>query len=215
MIGVASYALAQCNSCTFNNPCPQNCSVEPIIVGTASGARVGNGFVVTVRNDLSQPVANSWVVIDFTDTAIIPFGEQVSPTVNNCGLGYKRIQQQTNSSGQVVIDARMSGFDNSGSVKVYASAVSGFGCNLILLAQIKGRSTDCVTSHVTGQTEYTDGFDLNYFRNNYLNNPSAQETDFNEDGTTNGYDFDIFRAEYLANANGTLCVWFAPAPHSW
>jgi hypothetical protein len=112
-------AYAQSQPCFFGNACPANCTVPAVIVGTLSGARVGSGFVVTVRDDSNQPVPNRYVKVDFTNSAIIPKAMQVFPTYNDCGGGHYRIMQSTNTNGQVTIDAAITGFSNSTNVDVY------------------------------------------------------------------------------------------------
>lgn len=194
----APSAYSQSQPCLFGNACPANCTVPAVIVGTLSGRRVGSGFVVTVRDDSNQPVASRYVKVDFTNSAIIPTTAQVFPTYNDCGGGRYRIMQSTNTNGQATIDAAFTGFTNSTNVDVYVESNTG---SLILLAHIKGRSTDCVTGN--GSTESTGLADYSYFSNAYGTN--TQETDFDQDGTTGLGDLSIFSAEY-GGPSANLCT---------
>lgn len=47
--------------------------------------------------------------------------------------------------------------------------------------------------------------DLNAFRQRFVSDRTAAETDFNRDGVTNGFDLDLLRAEILRGAAGTPC----------
>ena len=72
--------------------------------------------------------------------------------------------------------------------------------------------TACPCSSSPGRSTDLDGTDgtcgvgdLNLFRQNFLLNPTARETDYNCDGVTDVLDFNIFRVDFLAMAVGTYC----------
>lgn len=197
VLGTADYTSASCPP----GPCPENCVVPDVIVGSTDGARIVNGFRATIKNSSNTPIANVQVIIDYTNTPIIPFDLQVFPTYNDCGSGYKRITQTTDSNGQVLMDPKTTGFTNSNSVVVYVKDTFG---QLILIKSIKGRSVDCVTSASAGGTESTGLADYSYFSNNYSSNSSAQETDFDQNGVTGLSDYSIFSGQY--GKSGTLCT---------
>jgi hypothetical protein len=177
-------------------------TIPPVMVGTLTGHRVGNGYGLVLRDSNANRLAYTVVQFDFTDTPIIPADVQVFPTYNDCGSGKRAIYQTTDGNGQIVVDAAITGFTNTANVKIYAA----YGSSMVYVTSIKARSTDCVTSASAGGSETTGLPDYAYFANNFTNNPSAQETDFDLNGSTGLGDFAIFSYEYTHSAATTLCT---------
>jgi hypothetical protein len=189
-------------------PWPPNCTIPDVIVGTGNGARVQSGFVVVLRNYYNQPIDNITVTIDFGSTGITTFLNQnagTTPAPGWCNM----ISRATDAAGQVVFDARLSGYENAALVKVYSQDLStpNSDCTAFMLKQIKGRSTDIVTSVAPAQrccTNETTGLpDFTYFSGKY--GTTAPECDFNQNGNVDLADLTIFSAQY-GNVNALLCV---------
>jgi len=195
---------ARAQSCGgTGDPCPAYSTVPPVLVGTLTGRRVGSGYTVTLRDGNNLAISGRTIYIDFTPSNIIPSDIQVYPTYNDCGNGLRRVWSQTNSSGQATFDAAFTGFANTSIVNVYADAFFG---HLTLLGSCKARSTDCVTTVSAGGTERTGLPEQVYFSNNMLSNPSAQETDFDLNGSTGLGDLTIITVDLLATPSRTLCT---------
>jgi hypothetical protein len=69
----------------------------------------------------------------------------------------------------------------------------------MLLKIIPVRSTDMDGNGAT------DLRDVEAFRERFVHETTAPETDFNHDGVTNGYDFAIMHDEFVAGVKGTVC----------
>jgi hypothetical protein len=174
-------------------PDPRFSTVDPVVVGNASGNAIGAapaGLDVVVRDVNNAPLSGRTVTVDFSATPMKVFTVQNAGTTVNCAA--KTISRVTNASGAVNFAARIAKFDNTNGVEVSADGV--------VLATIKGRSTD-----IDGTDGTTGLGDFAIFGNNFGNNPSAQETDFDQDGTTALGDFAIFGAEFGNGATGTYC----------
>jgi len=186
---------AQATGCT-GFASPDYSTVPNAIVGNLSGARIGSGFVVVVRDLFThQPMPFAYVTIDFTGTGITLSSEQAADVVAEPGF-CNLLTKRCDANGQVVFDPRFSGFANTDVVKVYGRA--DLNCGGLLLKTIKGRSTDLVTSSVAScgiRNESTSLADFTYFtaRFGYGYFP---ECDFNNDGSLGLPDFAIFSPEF-------------------
>jgi len=198
---LAGPARAQGSCGGTGTPCPFYSTVPPVLVGTLTGRRVNSGYSVTLRDGNNNAITGRTIYIDFTSSLIIPSDLQVYPTYNDCGNGLRRIWSQTNSIGVATFDAAFTGFTNTSNVNVYADNFFG---HLVLLGSCKARSTDCVTSASAGGTETTGLPDYAYFSSNMLSNPSAQETDFDLNGSTGLGDLSIFGADFTSSPSRTL-----------
>lgn len=169
-------------------PDPAQCSVEPVVVGCSSGALIGDGFRVTVRDQTGATMAGSVVTVGMP-SSVHPYTSQVGFTQVTCTS--HKIYNVTNGFGDVVFQARVGGYANSPSVQVVADGV--------LLRTVVVRSTDIDADGATAVG------DFNLFRLNFLFAPAAQETDYDESGATDVGDFNIFRQIFLNDIPGTLC----------
>src|SRR5262249_32233633 len=158
-------------------PRPENCTVEPVIVGDSNGMQIGDGYRVIVRDSQNRPIEGTQVSVNFQQ-GVFPYQQQFFP---GAGVDCAAIilSQVSDVNGVATFIPRI-----GGSNLFPVMAVKGDG---VFLAQISGRSTDLDASGAT------DAFDFNHFRINFLTNPSAPETDYNEDGVTDAFDFNLFR----------------------
>lgn len=174
-------------------PDPRNSTAEAVIVGNQTGNPLGApggfgtsavpGYEVVVRDINNTALVGRPVVLDFSGAATTRlYAAQVAGTTINCVA--KTLTKLTNGAGLALFTPKFGRFDNGTNVEVSADGVS--------LALVKARSVDI---------DGTDGDvglgDLGYFSNNLLNNPSAQETDFDNSGTTALGDLGILSAELL------------------
>lgn len=175
-------------------PDPRFSTTDLVVVGNHTGNAIGAapaGFDVVVRDVNSAPLPGRTVVLDFSATPMKVFNAQNAGTTVNCAA--KTISRVTNASGAVNFASRVGKFDNTNNVEVSADGV--------VLATVKGRSTD-----VDGLDGRTGLGDFTVFGNNFLNNPAAQETDFDTSGATGLSDFTIFGGEFLSPVPaGTYC----------
>lgn len=199
----SAQAADRCDSPTY--PSPANSTVPSVIVGTASGDRIGSGFVMIVRDQTNQPMPNAFVWLDFTGTGVTPYRTQNHPTQARPGF-CDMISQRADSNGRVVIDARLSGFTNADTVAVYTQVDTC--CAYFLLRKIKARSTDIVTSvgstQFCCQLESTDATDTSYVFSRL--GGAHPQCDFNQDGLVNSTDHSIVMGQYNANVPALLCV---------
>jgi hypothetical protein len=170
-------------------PDPTKSKTDPILVGNSSGADMGNGFNVVVRDIGNIPLPGRNVTLIFFTNNARPDQVQESGTSVDCTS--KILGRITDSQGQVVFHAEIAGYDNALTVQVRASGV--------LLNTVVVRSTD-----IDGNGA-TDLRDLNAFRERFVMDRTAPETDFNHDGVTNGYDFDLLREEFVRGARNAVC----------
>jgi hypothetical protein len=176
-------------------PDPRTSSAERMVAGNASGnqnAGVGaDGYDVVVRDVNGAGLGGRTVVIDWSaDASLKVHNAQNAGITVNCAA--KTISKLTDASGAVKFGPRIGDFNNGNVVQVTADGV--------VLATIRTTSTD-----LDGTGGSTGLGDLSIFSANYLNNPSAQETDFDDTGSTGLGDLSIFSAEYLSGATGTYC----------
>jgi hypothetical protein len=174
-------------------PDPRFSTTDLVVVGNASGNAIGAappGFDVVVRDVNNAALPGRTVVLDFSATPMKVFTTQNAGTTVNCVA--KTISRVTNASGAVNFASRVARFDNTNGVEVSADGV--------VLATVRGRSTD-----IDGNDGTTGLGDFAIFGNNFQNNPSAQETDYDQDGVTGlGY-FAIFGIEFQNGTTGTYC----------
>jgi len=170
-------------------PDPLKSSCDPILVGNSSGDDRGNAFVVYARwpsgNPYLSPVVYS---LNFVSPGAHPYASPEPGMTVDCAAG---TISQTNSTGQAVFHARFGGFDNLYGVQVRIDGM--------LLKTIPARSTDMDGNGAT------DLRDVEAFRERFVHDTTAPETDFNHDGVTNGYDFEILRAEFVRRSGSTVC----------
>ena len=170
-------------------PDPQRSRCDPVLVGTSSGSHLGEGFRVTVRDVSNNPLVGKYVVLYLAGSASRPYAQQEPGSTVDCtALTLTRI---CDGLGQVAFHPRIAGFDNGAVVEVRANGV--------LLKRIPVRSTDM---NADGTTDLRD---LNLFRERFLSDRSALETDFDQNGVTNAFDFDRMREEILFPTHGTVC----------
>ena len=163
-------------------PWPPNCTLDRVVVGNSSGTPMGAnpvGFDVVVRDINNVPVTPARVVLDFSAASIRLYAAQNAGTVLDCAA--RTLTRVTNAAGAVNFAARIGRHDNTSSIQVRADNV--------VLGSVRGRSTDI--DGLGGQASLAD-FVL--FSANY--NTPAQETDFDESGTTGLGDFLLFASEY-------------------
>lgn len=166
---------------------------DAVVVGNVSGTAIGGapaGFDVTVKDVNNAPLAGRTVTLDFSGTPMKVYNAQNAGTTLNCAA--KTISRVTNASGAVNFASRVAKFDNANNVDVIADGVPLF--------VVKGRSTD-----IDGLDGTTGLGDFAIFGGNFLNNTSAQETDFDLNGSTGLGDFSIFGGQFLGGALGTYC----------
>jgi len=174
-------------------PDPRFSTIDPVVVGNASGTAIGGspvGFDVTVRDVSNAPLAGVTVSLAFSTAGMKVFSTQNAGTTVNCPA--KTISRVTNGSGQVNFAARVAKFNNANTVEVSANGV--------VLGNVKGRSTD-----IDGSDGKTGLGDLVAFSINFLSNPSAQETDFDLNGNTGLGDLVIFSSEFLTGPTLAYC----------
>ena len=169
-------------------PRPENCTVQPVIVGDSNGMLIGSGYRVIVRDSQNRPIEGTQVSVNFQQ-GVFPYEQQEPGTSVACAT--RIISRVSDVNGLVVFAPRLGGFVNAA-----VMAVKGDG---VFLATIAGRSTDLDASGAT------DVNDLNLFRQNYFNNPSAPETDFDQSGATDVGDLAIFRQVYFNDLPGVVC----------
>jgi len=170
-------------------PDPTKSSYDHILVGNSSASDMGNGFKVIVRDVGNIPLAGKTVSILFTGSGAHADVEQEAGTTSSCTAA--SLSRISNGDGEVVFHAGVAGFDNGHVVQVRGQGV--------LLGTIQVRSTD-----IDGNGA-TDLRDLNAFRERFVMDRAAPETDFNQDGVTNGYDFELLRAEFVRGLRNMVC----------
>jgi hypothetical protein len=174
-------------------PDPRFSTIDAVVVGNVSGTPIGGapaGYDVTVRDVSNAPLAGVTVTLNFSTAAMKVISTQNAGTTVNCAA--KSISRVTNGAGQVNFGARVGKFNNANTVEVSANGV--------VLGNVKGRSTD-----IDGSDAKTGLGDFVLFSANFLAVPSAQETDFDLNGTTGLGDFVIFSAEFLTGPTLAYC----------
>lgn len=169
-------------------PDPTKSRGDSILVGNSSGRDMGNAFHVTVRDVSNNPLPGKFVFFHFVGTARPCVQQEQGSTVDCGALTLTRI---SDGVGEVVFHARIAGFDDGNVAEVRMSGV--------LLKRIPVRSTDLDGDGTT------DLRDLNLFRQRFLFDHGAPETDFDLNGITNGFDLDRMREEIVFPTHGTVC----------
>lgn len=169
-------------------PDPRASTLEADIIGSSSGAAVGDGFRVTIRDVGSNPLAGKRVELIFP-VGVRPYAEQVGGATADCGT--RTISKATNGFGVAILQPRFGGYANTASVQVISEGV--------LLRELPARSTDL---DANGRTDLGD---LNHFRQNFLLGTAGLETDYDESGATDLMDFNLFRAIFVNDVPGTVC----------
>ena len=176
-------------------PDPRFSTCDPVVVGNVSGAAIGSapaGFDVTLRDVNNAPLVGHVIVVDFSSSAMRLLGAQNPGTTIDCAG--RRLSRVTNAQGAVNFAARVAGYDNTNAIAVIHQE------NGEILAHVKGRSTD-----LDGADGMTGLGDFALFAANFLNNPAAQETDFDQGGNTGLGDFALFSAEFLRSTTSPYC----------
>ncbi len=169
---------------------PSMSSVDPVLVGDASGNAIGKGFEVVARHLDGVPADPGTVItLVFVGTGVAPYTAQAGGTTVDCIA--RTISKVVDSDGRAVFFPRMGGFNDGDAVKVLAG--------LMLLRYVPARSTDL---NADGATDLADA---QLFRAGFMANPPAAETDFNADGVTDLRDLAILRSELESGAKGSLC----------
>jgi hypothetical protein len=183
-------------------PSPQQSSVEPVIVGNASGNPLGApgsigtqavpGFEVVVRDVNNSPLQNKNVVVDYSATSIKLHNSQSDGSTLNCAA--KTVAKLTPANGTVVFATKFGSFSNTNAVEVSADGV--------VLALVKARSTD-----IDGVGATTALSDFALFSSAFAAVLPAQQVNFNlsPSDTPDLGDFAIFSAEFASAAVGTYC----------
>jgi hypothetical protein len=187
-------------------PSPPFCTIDPVLVGTASGHPVQGastaqpGFRVIVRDILNFPVAHAYVSLDFS-AAGGPRGiaDGGAGTIVDCVA--RTISRVADDQGVAVFAPRFGGYDNANSVDVLADGV--------LLARVPCRSTD-----VDGVDGLTGLGDFARLSAGFVPCPgcppcaSCPELDFDgSGGPIRLNDFAIFAREFMRD--------MPPAPYCW
>jgi hypothetical protein len=174
-------------------PDPRFSTLDAVVVGNVSGSAMGGvpaGFDVTVRDVNNAPLSGRTVTLNFAASGMKVISTQNAGTTVNCAA--KSISRVTNGSGAVNFGARVAKFNNSNTVEVSADGV--------VLGNVKGRSTD-----IDGVDAKTGLGDLALLSANLLTNPSAQQTDFDLNGTTGLGDLALFTTELLTGPTLAYC----------
>jgi len=174
-------------------PDPRFSVIDNVVVGNATGTLMGGvpaGYDVSVRDVNNAPKAGSVVTLDFSATGMKVYSSQNAGTTVNCLA--KAITRTADAVGHVNFGARVGGYTNAFLVVVIADGV--------ILGNARARSTD-----IDGVDGRTGLGDLAHLANNLINNASAQETDFDLNGTTGLGDLSLFSTELLSPIGGTYC----------
>ncbi len=182
-------------------PDPRNSTVETVMVGNATGNPLGapggfgtsavGGFEVIVRDINNLALIGRPVVLDVSSSPGIKLFNVVGGGITvNCTN--RTLTKPTDGTGLALFMARFGGFENADAVEVSADGVA--------LANVKARSTD-----VDGLGGGTGLGDLGIFANNFANNPTAPETDFDTSGSTGLGDLGIFAIEFASAVIEAYC----------
>lgn len=177
-------------------PAPFSSTVDPVMVGSASGEPLncgfGVGFRVVVRNAAHQPLPSRPIQVDLSDApGMTLYADPTPGTTVDCAA--RTLTRISDNGGAAVFCPRLGGHANSPDVRVSAAGV--------VLATIPARSTD-----LTGADGVTNSADLNLFRSQlFAPQPAAPETDLFVDGLTNSADLNLFRRELLRGTIGGPC----------
>jgi len=190
-----------------NVPSPQQSSVEPVIVGNASGNGLGAGgsigtqavpgFEVVVRDVNNALLNGKNVVVDFSATTIRMIGSDgLQPDGSTLNCNAKTVSKVTPPSGTVVFMPRIGGYSNTNLVEVSADGV--------VLALVKARSTDIDGSGLNGSTGLND---FTLFSEAFAAVLPAPQVNFDLSGSDvpDLSDFTIFSTEFATAASSPYC----------
>jgi len=167
---------------------PSRCSIDPILVGTSSGAAGTPGYRVVIRDIAGFVVPGVGVDLEFPPGMAL-YSAQAPGATATCTT--RTIRMLTDAQGTAVFHARFGGYANSLSIRALGDGMQ--------LGTVPARSTDLNADGAT------DGRDLNEFRQRFFFDPTARETDFNLDGVTDGFDLSCLRREIISGASSTFC----------
>jgi len=186
----------------------QTSLVDPVLVGTSSGALVlvkpsaTPGFNVQV-NDASNAGVPSTVSLYFANSPSIHFDANQNPGITMDCLG-RLLSKPTDANGHVTFGARFGGYDNQSRVVVFAD--DGKGGGPVFLRLIPARSVD-----IDGVGASTSLPDWSLFASAYVlaatvgcNAAGHQECDFDNDNCLGLHDFATFAGEFFS-PGGVYC----------
>jgi len=180
-------------------PNPPLSSVDPVLVGTPSGAAIlcagtaGPGFNVVVRDFLGNPIPGSMVTLNFLfATGPRAFAMQNAGTTVSC-VG-RTISRVTDAAGRTVFAARFGGYTNAADVEVSADGV--------VIDLVPARSPD-----VLGTGNRADLPDFAAFSAAYQCTTCPQFDFDNSGGEIGLNDLAIFSREYLLMPPGVPYCW--------
>jgi hypothetical protein len=178
---------------------PRNCTIDPVLVGTSSGAYLpGAGATAAPGFDIVAHDVNNVPIPGRVVTLTLLSPNLTFLDVQNPGVGVqcfnRSIALVTDLYGHVCFGARIAGYDNApGAVQIDVDGV--------ILALVPARSTD-----LYGMDGTTDLNDLRVFREGFFSTAGAgPELDFNLDGRVDSGDLQIFRDEFFRHASAAPC----------
>jgi hypothetical protein len=180
----------------------KNSTFPAFLVGNSSGVAIRlagqseDGFVVIVRDENGNPLANEYVSIWFAASYLVdPHTAQNSGTDIDCDPGPgPMIGKYTDSNGKAVFAPRIGGHTENDYVGLYLGENVGPPC-----AFLKTRSTDIDRD---GDTDFVD---YGLFSTGYGSGLHPPHCDFNGDGQVGLIDLSIFTEEFNRSPDGTLC----------
>jgi hypothetical protein len=177
---------------------PRNSYVDPVLVGTSSGAFVAGagpsatpGFDVIAHDATNVPIPGRVVTLTLLSPHL-SFLDAQNPGVETQCFN-RSISVFTDLDGHACFGARISGFDNNaGAIEIQVEGV--------VLAHVPARSTD-----LYGMDGSTDLNDLRVFRDGFFSTAPGAELDFNLDGQVDSGDLQVFRDEFFRHASAAPC----------
>jgi len=195
--GLASALLALSSlvvtSASATTPDPRFSTTDLVVVGNSSGTAIGGtppGFDVGMRDVNNAPIPARVVTLDFKGVTMKLGAVQNAGTTLDCQA--RTLSRVTDGAGRVNFAPRLAGYDNTNSIRVVSNGE--------VIASVRGRSTDL--DGIDGTTALGD---FAIFGNNFLNNRTAVETDYDLDGVTGLGDFALFHEEFQRGALHSYC----------
>jgi hypothetical protein len=179
-----------------STPSPEHSYAPEIVVGNASGAVIGEGTRIEVRNADGAPLPHALVELDFgAAPGITLFDTQTEATAVDCAA--RTISARTDADGVVSIAPRFGGATAEREVVVRAEG--------LVLGTAAARSTDLDGDGQTGLA------DLAAFSEAFFAGDVAR-ADFDADGDVSLADHLIYAAEHFSTARATPC---GTSPEGW
>jgi len=189
IVVLLTIALALATSAHAGTLAPPKCSIDPILVGTSSGAAEAPGYRVVIRDIAGNVVAHVSVDLEFP-SGLALYTTQSAGATATCAT--RTIRMVTDAQGTVVFRARFGGFANAPSIRALGDGM--------LLGTVPARATDL---NADGTTDLRD---LNEFRQRFFFDRAAHETDFNLDGVTDAFDLTYLRRDIMSGVSSTICL---------